>query len=562
MSGQDPYAQRRASVGRRAAAWLRDAAVRAGDGLGLLRVAVGLAPRPILSARMALEQWKHALRGLPDPSGPPILVVATRNRRWVEWAVFSACYLLRMGYAVTLLHSRREIEALYGRRRLPERLGLDFWTGVAAAPHLRLIDLDPYVATAPPERSAYGPFAWRYAHMVAAYNLKVEEHEGDGTQAYDAEVRRAAQILRTHGDACERVLREQAPARVICPSGLIAWTVSVLEAARRVGIPAVFVEGWAMRPGHNIWNVNRPALDYDIEGWLALLRHWDPAADREFQKFVAFRDGARLDGDGWLAGFHQVQRCAKDHPLPPRIRRLLNGRGPLFLLGTNVVGDSSTLDKATIFRSQRDWVVHVIEFFRARPELRLIVRAHPDEVWQKAAVRIGDIARARAAGAPNVLAIASAEAVNTFAVAAHCDAGLAWVSNFGLDMVLHGKPVILAARAPYAGLGICEAPQSRAAYFEAILRLAADPRPPSPEAVEMAAKYQCIVFRKMSLQADSARYRAVDYRLGPRPMHPEQHTFYQILAGELSDKGQPLAAGFAAGRREERPCAARLCAVE
>jgi hypothetical protein len=508
------------------------------DLLGLVDLCFGKEPHFFGSSRIALEQWKYSLTCTSPPTKERLLIAATRNRRWVEWAVFSACYTLKMGYWPILIYSSEEMSNIYLRRTFWEHFGSNFWGAVKSLPYITTIDLDDFLNS--PDED-YADFAREKAHMATAYDLHVEEFEGADTDGdYERALEKNKQMLRMYAKAAEHVFRSNVAKRLICPSGLIGRSIAMREAARRTGLTGIFVEGWAMRPGHNIWNVNEPALRYDMEGWMRYLGKWDASKEAEAQDFIAFREGAHVQRDGWLDNFHKVQRSKKDAPLPPKLLDFLARPGAHYLLGTNVIGDSATLGRDTIFRSQRDWINQVVGFFRDHKELNLIVRAHPDEVWARARQKLGDIAEAAADGAKNIFVLHGSDNVNTYSLVDKIDVGLAWVSNIGLDMAIRGKPVILAADAEYAFLGACQVASSPSEYFHFLLVATKLPVLTSPELIERAKAYHYILFRMMSLKSDSERYNSVDYRLGDPNEHPDRSKFYRILTGELGSKGQPL----------------------
>ncbi len=506
---------------------------RVTDVVGAMQLKTGRPPTVIGTPRMALEQWKYVVRNVPEPRKGTLMLIATRNRRWVEWATFSACYLLQMGYRPILVYSSSEIDTLYSG----ESADYPFWEGVVDTPFVSLIDIDPFLdaATADPY---YAQYARRNAHMLAAYDLRIEEFEpGDAEEPYKTAVNRAEAMLQRHATAFETLLDAYPTDRIICPSGIIANTRAYYAAASRKDITAVYVEGWSMRPGHNVWNVNRPALHYDIEGWLKVLGEWDETKEQEAADYIAFREGNEVNGDDWLDNFHQVQRSTKDAQLPIALAVFFKRPGKFFLLGSNVVGDSATLGRATVFRSQRDWIETTVAFFKGHPEYNLVVRAHPDEAVKQAKVCLGQVAETAAENADNIYVVHGEDDVNTYALVDHIDVGLAWVSNIGLDMAIRGKPVVLAANAQYSGLGVCREPSSRDDYFAMLESLAANPQPASAEAIRRGKAYHYIVFKMMSLESDSRRYDATDYRLNDPNEHPDRRQFYHILAGELNDKG-------------------------
>jgi hypothetical protein len=522
--------------------WLRTAAAGA-LGVGranslyavdiICRLVLG-GPRIMATPPMALEQWVNVTRNENVPRKGRVLIAAMRNQRWVEWAVFSCCMAVKHGYRPVFAYSSEEMSEVYGLWESIKRASYGFLPRFLEETWVEKINIDRFVSIERDSDCDGGVDFCASSHIATAYDLRVEEHESDKRGRYESHRQAMELRLRRYFLAWRSVLEEVRPTRVVAPSGLISHSSALREAARHVGVPVVFVEGWAMRPGHNIVGVNRPALDFDISTWLADFGPWNDRHESDYQDFARFRRGERVRRPGWLDDFHQVQRSEELAALPRDLRAFLRADGPLVLLGTNVVGDSATLGKATIFKNQREWIGAVVDFFRVRADWRLIIRAHPDEKWARAPVRLGTIARDAARGVKNVFVVSGRAAVNTFALMKMADVGLAWVSNFGLDMALLGKPVILAARAPYACTGVCTTAPSRDEYFAEINRAVANPVGPTNTELEHAKKYQLILFDRMSFLSDSPRYRGSDYRMDDQAMASEIRRFYGILFGEVT----------------------------
>jgi hypothetical protein len=497
-------------------------------------VAQWLGRRPITEptgAWLALSNWTAALRSAPGVRGR-VMVAAFRNQTWIEWAVYAACQLRRLGLATTLVYSSREVNRLYPLARLAQ---LGFWAGVAQIPDIRLVDLDDWRPT-PDEREPYLAFARELAPTVAAYDLHVEEHE-DGPLAptYRRAVLRAEATLAETGAALERLLRENPVSRLVCFSGLIGRSPALCEAARRAGVEVLTVEGWTWRPGHMICNLNAPALEYDLDAWLDALGPWGTAQEKEIARLMRFQEGALPHDEPAPGALHSVQRAPSTAPLPPEVAAFLTRRGPRFLLATNVVGDSSILRRQPLFRNQRDWLRQTIDFFRARPNWSLIVRAHPDEAWirSKVVVRMGEVARELAGDARNVLVIGGHEDVSSYALMPGLAGGLVWISSIGVDMVARGIPVLAAARPKYHGLDVVQQPATIPEYFEAVTRLATHSSRPTPEQQARARRYLNVVFSEFSFQAFSPSYRARDLFLEGPGSPPDADVFYRIVAGDL-----------------------------
>ena len=147
---------------------------------------------------------------------------------------------------------------------------------------------------------------------------------------------------------------------------------------------------------------------------------------------------------------------------------------------------------------------------------------------------MADLAREAAGDAANIFVLDSHDDTNTYAIGRRVQAGLVWTSTLGPDMVTRGKPVLVAARAPYLVLGVGEGAASQEEYFAKLLEISRDPRPPSPEQVTASKQYQWILYHDLSLPGAPA------LSLDPPGAVSECRRFHRILAGELDPKGRPL----------------------
>jgi len=322
--------------------------------------------------------------------------------------------------------------------------------------------------------------------------------------------------------------------RVFCSSGLIAESKTMLEALRRAGQETVCLEGWAWRPGHMIYNLNDPALDYNVSGWLSALGPWDEGKEKEIDAYLRFLDGEKRADNDWLENFYLIQRSNVSGNLAPELRRFVEGDAPLFLLAPNVIGDSSTLRRETIFPSMQTWLRETISFFKTRRELKLVIRAHPAERWigDKCVVFLAEQSRKLSEGVPNIFVIDSSDKVNTFSLLPFTRAGLVWLSSAGVDFVVRGVPTVCAALPKYHGLEIVREPRTRQEYFDQIDCWAARTERPTAAQIQAGKRYLHLVFKGFSFEATGRNYRATGCRLGEMPNQAEHDRFYRILAGE------------------------------
>jgi len=476
--------------------------------------------------RQAVEHFKQRLV-IPGETRGRVLITALRNRSWIGVGVYTACVLRQMGYEATIIYRASDIARFF-----PSRLKRhDFWAGVAGIPGIELVDLDG-IEINEEEMAEFTVVARGSAPSALAYDLHLEEQDiREGDAATQAKLQEMIEMMMRMGAATKKVLQQRSYHRFILYSGLIRESPAMLACAQRLKVPTVCLEGWAWRNGHLIFNRNAPALEYDLEGWLRRIQPWDREKEQEIDHYINFLDGRYTGGSEWLDNFYSVQRAEVSKSLPAGLREFVAGPQKIFLLAPNVIGDSSMLQRETIFPSQRKWLSAVMEFFRARPEIKLIIRAHPAEVWVQSKVRIkmAQAAEEYALGAPNIHVIAAEEKINTFTLLPFTQGGLVWLSSVGVDMVVRGVPVITSARPKYMGLGIVEEPATQVDYFAMLERWACEPPRPSAKQILAAKQYLYVVFKGFSFEAWSKNTYLTGCRLNEMPNQAEHDTFYREL---------------------------------
>ena len=491
-----------------------------------LRLLSGAAVRRPATPRQALEQWLEEMRDLPPVRGR-VLITALRNQTWIEWSAYCACVIRKLGFEATLVYDGDLTRSLYSA---PGSRG--FFSQLCRIPGIELVDLndktkregdDPWYRAA----EDWGPTALAYdLHLEEADVASNRERYAPQLEAYRTRTTRLASTLNSF-------LKERSFHRAFCYSGLIGESKVLLDVLRAHNVETVCVEGWAWRPGHMIYNLNAPALEYNVAGWLQSLGTWDTSKEREVDAYLEFLDADERDGE-WLENFYRIQKDAVSASLPLELSKFLQGDEPVFLLAPNVIGDSSMLKRETIFRGQQAWTIEVMKWFAVRPHLKLVVRAHPAERWigPKCAVFMADVARQAARGMNNVFVIDSSESVNTFSLIPFLRAGLAWLSSAGVDMVVRGVPVAVAANPKYSGLGIVEEPATQRDYFALIERWARNLERPNRHQITQGKRYLHMVFKGFSFEAGGRDYRAMGCRLAAMPNQEDHDRFYRILIGD------------------------------
>jgi hypothetical protein len=523
--------------------WAKVAGVRVLD-------AMRIPHRFRLTPDHTLARLIEELDGAPPIRGW-IAILAMRSGSWYEFAAYSAVWFRRLGYGTILLYSSRDLDHCYGKgeTRLEHVLTGSFPRHLFRIPDMILQDVDAWPCEPAVPDPGLDAWAVSYATTAAAYDLRVEEQDGTPVvetyeslkASYVEQYRRVRAGAEAH---LLRLIQTHGVRRLVTYSGLIGDTPAFGAAARACGMDVVFCEGWSVKPGHMICSYNQPAMTYDVASWLTCLEQiGDTRYLKDVESFLKFQETNDVSDAEWLQNYHQFQRSKAQTALPEELKAFLSGAKKVFLLAPNCVGDSATLRVETAFPNQRAWLRFVCDWFARHPEHRLIIRAHPDELNlennHRLRIRMGDVARSLSAGIPNIYVIEGRQAVSSYALIPHVQAGLIWMSTIGVDLVIRSVPVLAAARPKYSGLGIVQEPATAEAYAEALDRLSDPSPPPTAAQLLMAKKYLAILSKEFSYEAFTCDYRLHDLSLNGHPEGGESETFYRMLCGELPIPTRP-----------------------
>ena len=178
-----------------------------------------------------------------------------------------------------------------------------------------------------------------------------------------------------------------------------------------------------------------------------------------------------------------------------KIRRTRSGRRAV--LFTNLVWDSAVLGQDVAFESIVDWVVAAIEEFRDRPNDELIIRIHPAETklsGRESREGIEEEVRNRLTSLPeNLIIIPSTDPTSSYDLMREADFGLVYSSTTGLEMVLTGKPVVVAAQTHYRDKGFTIDIDSNKDFSHAIEQLCQDPLAFTPNQ-QLVRRYAYLFF--------------------------------------------------------------------
>jgi hypothetical protein len=456
-----------------------------------------------------------------------LLITAFRNHVWIEWGFYCAVIARKLGYQPYVLIDSKEIKEYYGKDS-------NFMSKVHKIPDIVIIELDN-LDTEGGNNNEWVDASKEWANVAAAYDFHVEETDISKESIHyknyiELFIKRTSKLA----TGLENLLKMHNFDRCICYSGLIGESKVLLDVLLKYKINTVCTEGWGWRPGHMIYNFNAPALEYNTKGWMMAQGEWDNKKENEINSLIDFIDFNTKDED-WLENYYRIQKDKISDELPENVKNFIIDDKPVFVLATNVIGDSSTLRRESLFPSQKDWIVEVIEWFKTRPDLKLIIRAHPAELWmgKKCVQYLGEFAKLKSQNTSNILVLLGNEKINSFSLIPFARCGLVWISSIGADFVSRGLPTMVAAIPKYAGLDFVIEPESKNKYFEILEEWSKNITKPSPIEIQNAKRYLHMVFKGFSFESQGRTYRSMSNLIHNMPNQNEHDKFYKILFGEI-----------------------------
>jgi len=295
----------------------------------------------------------------------------------------------------------------------------------------------------------------------------------------------------TMARATARLLDRSKPDKIYLLNGIFAIERIAIELARRRDIPFVTHEGGFL-PDSQVFSSNGFAPHHQLDSV------WPSYAEKPLVQEEAFRL------DTYLAQRERGQRdVSRYYPSIERdqdtlVRRLdLDRERPIVSLFTNVDWDTACFAARAAFDHMEHWLSHVLSVLSSRPEWQLVVRIHPAEVrlpfLEPRENAMTMITRHLPSLPSNVRVVPPESDLSTYALMDISRAALVYTSTTGLEMILRGKPAVVAGRSYYSGKGFSYDARSVEEFDELLEHAVRNPRIPE-ETVERARRYACLFF--------------------------------------------------------------------
>lgn len=141
-------------------------------------------------------------------------------------------------------------------------------------------------------------------------------------------------------------------------------------------------------------------------------------------------------------------------------------KGRFALLCPNVPFDSGYNGWLKLFPSMRDWLVETARHILDHSDMAVVIRAHPAECRPSFGNEtVSEILKEAGLTNPRLVVIPGNSAINTYQLMPLCSFGLVFGSTTGMEISMHGKPVLAGASVYHERCNVSIPSRDRADYF-------------------------------------------------------------------------------------------------
>jgi hypothetical protein len=196
--------------------------------------------------------------------------------------------------------------------------------------------------------------------------------------------------------------------------------------------------------------------------------NWTEEMELELMDYLADRAQGTKD---WLMCFHEksqknVEAIATELSI--------DFSKPTIGLLTNVMWDAQLFYSVSAFPNMLEWLLKTIDYFAKRPDLQLVIRAHPGEVRltmpskQRA---YDEIYKAFPKLPKNIFVVPPESIINSYVLMNQCDTVLIYGTTMGMELACFGIPVVVSGNSWIRNKGFTYDVSSQSSYFELLDRL-------------------------------------------------------------------------------------------
>ena len=288
--------------------------------------------------------------------------------------------------------------------------------------------------------------------------------------------------------AYERSFKEIKPAKIILSNGKTNWAAQAMKVAADLGIGFVNYENASPVAGCGRGNEFQfskegPMVDFRyVESW----KKWkdEPLTEEENTALDRYLESRK-------SGSRYYPAAPKDTIAEIEQELAIELKSPVITLFSNVVWDTSVLQKNTIFDNMFEWIKTTISEADGKP-YTLLIRVHPAETvidgFESRQKVTDEIKRYFPVLPENVRIIPPDSKISSYTLISVSDFSLVYTSTIGIESVIAGKPAIVSGMPHYGWRGFTVEPETKEQYLE-YLRNPEKIPPAKKELSDLARRY-------------------------------------------------------------------------
>ena len=266
-----------------------------------------------------------------------------------------------------------------------------------------------------------------------------------------------------HVELSERILTKIKPSHLIISN--IAYLPGVfLEYFNKNGVKCIACDLGISNGTLNLNHLDQERKTlYHIssETWRKYSAHGlSNAQKKEFEKLLY----SRAKGSEMFVDYGKFAK----NKLKEEITKLLNidVNKNIGILFTNLLWDASLARADIVFKDQFEWIFETIRWFFHHNEKLLIIKVHPAEDIIGTCQSVLSYINSEFPELPeNIKILPPKSEISTYGLFDVVDYGILYTSTAGLEMAIHGIPIIVTAETHYRGKGFTFDAKDKEGYF-------------------------------------------------------------------------------------------------
>jgi hypothetical protein len=167
----------------------------------------------------------------------------------------------------------------------------------------------------------------------------------------------------------------------------------------------------------------------------------------------------------------------------------LDKKKPIWGIMAHINWDTVSDYAPMLYESFNEWISDTVDIAINIPSVQWLVKVHPAEAWDNADIGVESLIRMKFPSLPsNILLLPAEETISPLDFFSLVDGAVTVYGTAGLELAMHGKPVILAGDAHYGKKGFTLDPDSRDEYRR-LLQKAGEIAALTETQVDLAKKY-------------------------------------------------------------------------